>query len=76
MIHGLKQLKQINTNIPRETLVFDGAGIVIKTPISTAVIQCKDWLNRQKEAGKISKKLNELNNNTYYVPEILGITCK
>lgn len=71
-----EKLQQINTNSPRETAVFSLGNTVMKRPIRLkSASQQTVWLNKQKQAQNIQAFLRAKNNPTYFVPQIINISC-
>ncbi len=71
----LDNLQQINTNIPRETLVFLADGLVIKRPVDKTNKKILDtWLGKQKQAKEVSDSLLERKNKHYFIPRTLEIS--
>lgn len=72
-MNKLNSLQQINTNVPRETLVFSANDLVVKQPVSGA-LSPKIWLDKQKHAKQVMDSLNKIGNSKYFVPEMLEIS--
>ncbi len=75
-MQNLTNLQLINTNAPRETLVYlskDGKK-VIKAPVSNNNKQrLQTWLGKQKIAKSVSDGVLKFNNSTYKIPRTLKI---
>lgn len=73
----LDNLQQINTNAPRETLVYLADGLVIKRPVDTSNKKILNtWLGKQIQAKDTSDKVLAANNKNYFVPRTLEISSK
>ncbi len=73
----LDNLQQINTNAPRETLVYLADGLVIKRPVDTSNSKILNtWLGKQIQAKDTSDKVLAANNKNYFVPRTLEISSK
>ena len=75
-MQNLTNLQLINTNAPRETLVYlskDGKK-VIKAPVSNNNEQrLQTWLGKQKIAKSVSDGVLKFNNSNYKIPRTLKI---
>lgn len=75
-MQNLTNLQLINTNAPRETLVYlskDGKK-VIKAPVSNNNKQrLQTWLGKQKIAKSVSDGVLKFNNSNYKIPRTLKI---
>lgn len=72
---NLDKLQQLNTNIPRETLVVATDGLVIKRPvIKRSGIAPKSWLNKQRHAQAVQESLQEKSGKYYFIPKMLEIS--
>jgi len=69
----LDNLPQINTNSPRETLVYSSDGLVIKRPGPRAP-SLPTWLAKQRHAQAVAESLKRVKNPTYFVPAMLEIS--
>ncbi len=67
----LDNLQQINTNNPRETLVFAADGLVIKRPVRNPDTA---WLAKQRHAQIVMDELNRVASSEYFVPQMLEIS--
>ncbi len=73
----LDNLQQINTNVPRETLVYLADGLVIKRPVDKKnKTILNTWLGKQKQAKDVSDAVLEAKNKNYFVPRTLEISSK
>lgn len=73
----LDNLQQINTNVPRETLVYLADGLVIKRPVDKKnKTILNTWLGKQKQAKNVSDAVLEAKNKNYFVPRTLEISSK
>ena len=71
----LDDLQQINTNIPRETLVFLADNLVIKRPVNKKDKNALNiWLDKQLHAKKISDSVLAVHNKKYFIPRTLEIS--
>lgn len=70
---SLDNLPRINTNKPRETLVYSADGLVIKRPGPQAP-DIGTWLMKQRHAQLVAQDLRAANNTTYFVPKMLEIS--
>ena len=71
----LDDLQQINTNIPRETLVFLADNLVIKRPVNKKDKNALNiWLGKQLHAKKISDSVLAVHNKKYFIPRTLEIS--
>lgn len=74
---NLDELQQLNTNIPRETLVVATDGLVIKRPvIKNNVAPNKNWLQKQYHAQAVQESLQGNIGDNYFVPRMLEISDK
>lgn len=72
---NLDKLQQINTNVPRETSVFEADGLIFKRPASGGgAIQQTQWVEKQKHAQRIQDYLRARGNTTYFVPHMLEVS--
>lgn len=69
----LDNLQQINTNSPRETLVYEADGLVVKRPTNRIVPG--DWLAKQRHAQNVMGALKSVANPAYFVPQMLEISA-
>ncbi len=69
----LDNLPQINTNSPRETLVYSADGLVIKRPGPRAP-DLPTWLQKQQHARAVVESLQRVKNPAYFVPTMLEIS--
>lgn len=70
---SLDNLPQINTNSPRETLVYSADGLVIKRPGPHAP-RTEVWLAKQRHAQIVARDLRAAKNSEYFVPEMLKVS--
>ena len=72
---NLDKLQQLNTNIPRETLVVATDGLVIKRPvIKPGGIPRKSWVEKQYHAQKVQDSLQDKSGKYYFIPKMLEIS--
>ena len=71
----LDNLQQINTNTPRETLVYNADGLVIKRPVQGNLPPAV-WLDKQRYAQSVMAELGAVKSNAYYVPKMLEISSQ
>lgn len=72
---NLDKLQQLNTNVPRETLVVATDGLVIKRPvIKPGGIARKSWVEKQRLAQAVQDSLQKKSGKYYYVPKMLEIS--
>ena len=69
---------QINTNKPRDSLVFADGDYVIKYPTATNPAHVGEWVKRQQHARDVVNGLLSYNGNRklYFIPKIVEISDK
>ncbi|MBR5625518.1 MAG: phosphotransferase [Alphaproteobacteria bacterium] len=74
---NLDKLQQLNTNIPRETLVVATDGLVIKRPVTkNNHAPNKAWLKKQYHAQQVQESLQKTSGKCYFVPRMLEISSE
>lgn len=71
MIHP-DNLQQINTNVPRETLVYNADDLVIKRPAPG--VASNAWIAKQKHAQTVMNELANVKSNAYVIPQMREIS--
>lgn len=66
-------LPRINTNAPRETLVYLSDDTVIKQPGPYAP-PVNVWMDKQRHARDVARDLRAMKNTTYFVPLMLEVS--
>ncbi|MDE6478531.1 MAG: aminoglycoside phosphotransferase family protein [Alphaproteobacteria bacterium] len=69
---NLDNLQQINTNSPRETVVYAADGLVFKRP--TKRMSETGWLAKQRHAQLVMQDINRVASSEYFVPQMLEIS--
>lgn len=62
-------LQPINTNAPRETLVYAVGDTVIKKPVPNRMPK-QVWMDKQQHAKSVTDKLLTVKNPAYFIPRI------